>query len=81
MKAVYPYLAIYNDTSQYEGVIVMMTASHQGTVMFIPTANISPGDPRLELAILDTLLPANSEIDKYDGSITYKNDADPVLTE
>lgn len=80
MKATYPYLAQFNDTSQYEDVIVLMTAPHQGTVMYVPP-DTSPGDPRYELTVLDTLQPANTEIETYEGSITFRNDADPVLAE
>jgi len=79
MKAKYPYLAKYNDTSQYDGVILLMTAPHQGTIMYVPS-DTSPGDARYELSVLDALQPANTEIDEYTGSVTFKNDADPVLS-
>lgn len=77
----YPYLAKYNSTSQYEDVIVFMTEPHSGIVFYIPSDGVTNGDPRLELSLMESMSPANSEIEEYTGRVTFRSGKDPELGE
>lgn len=76
--AKFPYLAKYNNTSQNDGVVLLMMEPKRGIILYIPTS-LPADDPRLELSIMETMNPANSEIDSYDAAITFRNSTGPTL--
>lgn len=74
----FPYLAQYNDTSQYENIILYMLEAHRGMVIYIPP-DLTNGDPRNEITMMEPMTPASVDLNDYTGSVIIRGDGSPTL--